>query len=207
MHRKIRRYDLAVDIPVLRQDAFLVKDSRAYIERRHGQEWTQYLGAKSSTVGRLKLYNKTVEAGLHYALTRLEMTLDPSTPYEQVNFPTVYYLDDLQMCFDQTKVTETERFIINALLQGCGTADQLGRRTQAKIKALLEGYTKRVEIGEQEYNKILSQVNGYKSGVTQTGVTETDQPPQREAGTPEWLREAEQAQRVKGSEINKICRR
>lgn len=28
----------------------------AYIERRHGQEWTQYLGAKSSTVGRVKLY-------------------------------------------------------------------------------------------------------------------------------------------------------
>ena len=76
MHRKIRRYDLAVDIPVLRQDAFLVKDSRAYIERRHGQEWTQYLGAKSSTVGRVKLYNKQVEAGLHYPLTRLEMTLD-----------------------------------------------------------------------------------------------------------------------------------
>lgn len=29
MHRKIRRYDLAVDIPISRQDAFLVKDSRA----------------------------------------------------------------------------------------------------------------------------------------------------------------------------------
>ena len=61
MHRTIKRYDLAVDIPVLRQDAFLVKDSRAYIERRHGQEWTQYLGAKSSTVGRVKLYNKQTE--------------------------------------------------------------------------------------------------------------------------------------------------
>lgn len=33
MHRAIKRYDLAVDIPVMRQDAFLVKDSRAYLER------------------------------------------------------------------------------------------------------------------------------------------------------------------------------
>lgn len=87
MSRKTRRYDLAADIPVLRQDAFLVKDSRAYLERRHGREFTQYLGAKSSTVGRVKLYDKAAEAGLNYPLTRLEMTLDPATPYERVNFP------------------------------------------------------------------------------------------------------------------------
>lgn len=51
MHRTIKRYDLAVDIPVKRFDVFLVKDSRAYIERRHGQEWTQYLGAQVVTLG------------------------------------------------------------------------------------------------------------------------------------------------------------
>lgn len=203
MHRTIKRYDLAVDIPVLRQDAFLVKDSRAYIERRHGQEWTQYLGAKSSTVGRVKLYNKQTEAHLNHPLTRLEMTLDPGAPYDRINFPTVFYLDDLQMCFEETKATETERFIVDALLQGCGTIDQLGRRTQAKIKTLMEGYIKRVEISERDYSRILSQVNGYKSGVTQTGVTETDQPPQREAEAPKWLQEAKEAQTVQESEIIK----
>lgn len=176
MHRVIRRYDLAADIGVLRQDVFLVKDNRAYIERRHGQEWTQYLGAKSSAVGRVKLYNKQTEAHLNYPLTRLELTLDPATPYDKINFPTVFYLDDLQMCFEETKATETERFIIDALLQGCGTIDQLGRRTQAKIKALLKGYTKRVEISKQDYAKILSQVNGYKNGVTPIKGTKTDQP-------------------------------
>lgn len=193
MHRKIRRYDLAVDIPVLRQNAFLVKDSRAYLERRHGQEWTQYLGAKSSTVGRVKLYNKQVEAHLNHPLTRLEITLDPVMAYEKINFPTVFYLDDLQMCFDETKATETERFIINALFQGCGTIDQLGRKTQAKIKTLMEGYAKRVEISEGDYSRILSQVNGYKTGACQIEVTDTDQPPQRGADTPGWIREAEQA--------------
>lgn len=164
MHRKIRRYDLAVDIPVLREDAFMVKDSRAYIERRHGQEWTQYLGAKSSTVGRVKLYNKQVEAGLHYPLTRLEMTLDPSTPYERANFPTVYYLDDLQMCFSGNKATETERFIMNALFQGCGTLDQLGRRTREKINVLMADHVKAVEISRKEYEQMISQVKGYVSG-------------------------------------------
>ena len=76
MHRIIKRFDLAIDIPVPRDSVFLVKDNRAYIERRHGQEWTQYLGAKSSTVGRVKLYNKQTEARLNYPLTRLELTLD-----------------------------------------------------------------------------------------------------------------------------------
>ncbi len=194
MHRTIKRYDLAVDIPVMRQNAFLVKDSRAYIERRHGQEWTQYLGAKSSTAGRVKLYNKQAEAHSHYPLTRLEITIDPAMPHERINFPTVYYLDDLQLCFSEYKATETERFIISAILQGCGTIDQLGRRTQEKIRKLMVEYVKQVEISEQDYTKILFQVNGYKSGVFQTAIKTIDQPPQREADTPGWIGDAERAE-------------
>lgn len=203
MHRKIRRYDLAVDIPVLRRDAFLMKDSRAYIERRHGQEWTQYLGAKSSTVGRIKLYNKQAEAHLDYPLTRLELTLDPATPYEKISFPSVFYLEDNQMSIDELKATDTERFIINAIFQGCGTLDQLGRRTQTKIKNLLGHYVKQVTINKQDYARILSQVNRYKLATVQTEVTEVDQPPQKEAETPDWLRKAKQAQTVRECEIIK----
>lgn len=196
MSRKTRRYDLAVDIPVLRQDAFLVKDSRAYIERRHGQEWTQYLGAKSSTVGRVKLYNKAVEAGLKYPLTRLEMTLDPATPYERVNFPTVYYLDALQMSFSSYKATETERFIINALIQGCGTMDQLGRRTWEKIKVLMADHMKKVEISRESYEQMLRQVKGYTSGNVQTAATIQDQPPLEGRRVPAWVQEAEACEEV-----------
>ena len=64
-----------------RENCFLVKDRRMYIERRHGAEFTQYLGAKSSRVGRVKLYNKQAESNLDYPLTRLELTLDPQMPY------------------------------------------------------------------------------------------------------------------------------
>ena len=194
MHRTIKRYDLAIDIPVLRQDVFLVKDNRAYIERKHGQEWTQYLGAKSSTVGRVKLYNKQVEANLNHPLTRLEMTLDPATPYTEVNFPVVYYLDDLQLCFDETiKATDTERFILNAILQGCGTLEQLGRRTREKVKVLMDRYVKYIEVSPQEYQKIISQVNGYKNSSNQTTPTDPDQPPPKKPSLPDWVQEAEQS--------------
>lgn len=194
MHRTIKRFDLAADIPVLRQDVFLVKDSRAYIERKHGQEWTQYLGAKSSTLGRVKLYNKQIEAHLGHPLTRLEMTLDPATPYGEVNFPTVYYLDDLQLCFDETtKATDTECFILNAILQGCGTLDQLGRRTREKIKVLMNRYVKYIKIAERDYNKILMQLTCYMNGINQTAFMTLDQPPPKKPNLPVWALEAEES--------------
>lgn len=200
MHRTVRRFDLAVDIPVQRQDVFLVKDNRAYIERRHGQEWTQYLGAKSSTVGRVKLYNKAVEANLAYPLTRLELTLDPSTPYEQTNFPTVYYLNNLQIGFDEAlKATETERFILNAVLQGCGTINQLGRRTREKIRALLSRYVKYIEVSEQDYRRILWQLSSYKNGKLPTAATDPDQPPPKKPNIPDWVIEAEKAEALEAS--------
>ena len=197
LHRTVKRFDLAVDIPVLRPDVFLVKDNRAYIERRHGQEWTQYLGAKSSTVGRVKLYNKQVESNLGHPLTRLEITLDPITPYEQVKFPVVYYLDDLQLCFDETiKASDTERFILNAILQGCGTINQLGRKTREKIKILLDQYIKYIKIGSKEYYQIISQLNSYKNNTNQPAPTDSDQPPQKEPELPEWVKEAKKAKQI-----------
>lgn len=196
MSRKTRRYDLAADIPVLRQDAFLVKDSRAYLERRHGREFTQYLGAKSSTVGRVKLYDKAAEAGLNYPLTRLEMTLDPATPYERVNFPTVYYLDNLQMSFSSYKATETERFIMNALFQGCGTLDQLGRRTREKIKVLMADHVRKVEISREQYEQMVRQVKAYAGGNVQTAAMIQDQPPPEGRRVPAWVQEAEASAEV-----------
>jgi hypothetical protein len=195
MHRRIRRFDLAVDIPVLRSNVFLVKDNRAYIERRRGQEWTQYLGAKSSSVGRVKLYNKQIEAHLSQPLTRLELTLDPETPFEKLAFPSTYYLNDYQMCFDEVKATDTERFILNALLQGCGSLTDLGRKTRAKIESLLNLYVKRIQITPQDYATILAQLYTYTNGTAQTPATDADQPPAPPPPPlPAWVEDAEQAE-------------
>lgn len=165
VYRSVRRFDLAVDIPIERGNCFLVKDRRLYIERRHGQELTQYLGAKSSTVGRVKLYNKQVESGLDYPLTRLELTIDPATPYDKVNFPEVYFLDTLDLCTDEIKATDTEKFIVNALLQGFGSLNDLGRKTRAKVKALLQEHVHSAEVPYEIYEAILSQVCQYLHGV------------------------------------------
>lgn len=157
----IARFDLAIDIPVDRSRCFLVKDRRLYIERRHGVEYTQYLGSKSASVGRVKLYNKTAEAKLDYPLTRLELTLDPGIPYEKTNFPTVYYLKSTCTNNDNIKMTDTERFILNALLQGHGTINELGRKTRAKMEMLMTYYICQVSISSKIYGRVLAQLDRY----------------------------------------------
>ena len=157
----IARFDLAIDIPVDRSRCFLVKDRRLYIERRHGVEYTQYLGSKSASVGRVKLYNKTAEAKLDYPLTRLELTLDLGMPYEKINFPAVYYLKSTCTNVGNIKLTDTERFILNALLQGYGTVNELGRKTRAKMEMLMADYISPVSISSKTYSKVLDRVNSY----------------------------------------------
>ena len=157
----IARFDLAIDIPVDRSRCFLVKDRRLYIERRHGVEYTQYLGSKSASVGRVKLYNKTAEAKLDYPLTRLELTLDPGIPYEDIKFPEVYYLKSTCTETNNFKLTDTERFILNALLQGYGTVNELGRKTRAKMEMLMADYVYQVSISSKTYSKVLDQLSSY----------------------------------------------
>lgn len=169
MHRNIRRFDLAVDIPIDRMSVYLIKDARAYFERRHGKELTQYLGPRSAC-GRVKLYNKQLESKLSYPLTRLEMTLNPAVEYGKINFPTVYYLDNFQMQIDEMRATDTERFILNAILQGYGTTKQLGRKTREKVERLMGGYVKHVEISEIEYRQIKGQLKKYTVGYYDRGA-------------------------------------
>lgn len=159
---RVTRFDLAIDLPVERSKCFLVKDRRMYIERRHGKEYTQYLGSKSSKVGRVKLYNKRTEADLDYPLTRLELTLDPSKTFEEISFPEVYCLDS-KVC--ASKVSDTDRFILNALLQGCGTLNDLGRKTKTKMRNLLDSCVRKVEITPESYAAILQKVLTYISVV------------------------------------------
>ena len=158
---RLSRFDLAIDIPIARDKCFLVKDRRLYLERRHGEEYTQYLGSKSSKVGRVKLYNKSLEAKLDYKLTRLELTLSPDIPFESINFPTVFCVGEALTEHQTAKLTDTQRFIINAVLQRYGTLTDLGRKTRAKIEGVLKENLRTVSINRYSYDAILEQLQEY----------------------------------------------
>ena len=161
LHTYVVRYDLAVDFPVLRENAYLVKDNRLYSEvSRSAADRTQYLSTHSHP-GFVKLYNKGLESKLGYPLTRLELTLDPETPYDDVNWPTVYFIRDLQLVFDELKLSDVDRFILNALLQGCGSLNDLSYHLRKKYKNILENYVDFFRLPWDAYEKIRAQLRDF----------------------------------------------
>jgi hypothetical protein len=113
------------------------------------------LGAKSSTVGRVKLYNKQIEANLSQPLTRYEITLDPNVEYKKIPWARVYYITASHIALNEMQLRDTDRFILGALLEGYGHITDLGRKTRAKMEQLLTGYTRFVNISEADYELVL----------------------------------------------------
>lgn len=194
MHTAIKRFDLAVDIPVERENAKLIKDGRVYSERRHGKEHTEYLGAQASHVGRVKLYNKQTEAGLSYPLTRLEVTLDPKMPFEKLPWPQAYYIRRQQVDMEELSITDTERYILSALLAGFGSTKDLCRKTREKMDKLMAHYVQPIQISKRDYQLLLSNLRFFLSSPEKSmehGRVDPDQPPMRRPSFPAWVEEAE----------------
>lgn len=132
----LRRYDLAVDVPYSRADVQLLKDRRKYSQFYKSElDFTEYLGIGSNQ-GRVKVYNKQLEAGLDVPLTRIELTMEDKT-YESLlkQWPQVY----LRNTYD----LRDERLVVQ-LLQAMPTSDMdfylrrvSNRQTKNKYKALL----------------------------------------------------------------------
>lgn len=196
MHTVVKRFDLAIDVPTERENARLIKDGRAYSERRHGKEWTEYLGAKASHVGRVKLYNKQVEARLSYPLTRQEVTIDPATPYEKIAWPRAYFVQRQQVDISEMNMTDTERFILSALLAGYGTTKDLGRKTREKMDKIMLTHIEYIELTKQEYTLVLACLReflDYPTKDLKIPQIDADQPPAPRTAIPTWVKEAEKA--------------
>lgn len=161
----VKRFDLAIDIPVDRDRCYLIKDKRTYQEYRNSNtDLTQYLGHRSSG-GFVKLYNKSKELGIsEYGLTRFELTID----YEFSNYnmakcymPTVYVFDDWQLDID---IKDTDKVLLLACLGNMEYIDMLGRDKKKKIRDIIGSYALTLELNEYEYNNILSQIDDWVNG-------------------------------------------
>lgn len=166
------RFDLAVDFPVLRSDCWLLKDNRMYEEvRKSSEDRTQYLGERNKP-GRCKLYNKALEAGLGYPLSRLEITLSgEAMAYTdlQAVWPQVLVLDDLQLVFDGLKLTETDRFIVRSLILAPERIGELSWYKRKKIGCIMEQYTRFLGIDKPAYENVVSQLYIYSQQLVYWG--------------------------------------
>jgi len=99
----LARYDLAIDMPIMRNKVAMIKDNRRYeCIRKSALDFTETLGIRNS-IGRVKLYNKQIESDLGYPLTRLEITGDA----DSMNIPSVV---------DLSKVTKSSKDLITSVL-------------------------------------------------------------------------------------------
>ena len=58
------------------------------------------------------------------------------------------------------------QFIVNALLQGYGTLNDLGRKTRAKIELLMQNYVEKIDITPAVYAKVQEKLSCYMHGNT-----------------------------------------
>jgi len=100
----IKRYDVAIDIPIPRENIAMIRTGKKeyeLIHKSHSNK-TEYFG-KRNHMGFIKLYNKSIEAGLQKPLTRFEITYDTESTVE------------LPMLFDTTNLPPKIQAMVEAL--------------------------------------------------------------------------------------------
>lgn len=148
LHMHVKRWDLACDVPVTRSDVQLFKDRRKYAQFYMSSEnFTEYLG-QSDSAGRVKVYNKRLESGLDYDLTRIEVTLDSFGYSDLLHwFPEVYKTDVIPLDSDKIIVgllrevpSDRRDFYVRKISD---------RRTKQKYKGLLTA--EKFEVSERAF--------------------------------------------------------
>lgn len=133
------RYDMAIDFPIMRDTVRVVKDGRKY-GCEISDSMTEYLGQRNKP-GRVKVYDKSAEAGLCEPLTRVELTCAAEWDVEGVKakLPCVYSFN-----FDAgglSRVTRAFAVAVMALVEKGDVAETwmrlVGSKTATKIRRAL----------------------------------------------------------------------
>ena len=165
---EVKRYDLAVDIPVPRENFIGFKDKRNYEEyRRHlssKADSTEYWG-KRSTPGFVKLYNKQLECGLDKPMTRLEITLSLED-FAVDKLPNIMYIDNNQMQIGESAPTGTDLVLALACCEHPEFLNYLPRINKAKTKSVLKTMATSLELNTEICNKIRFQAECYTRKAT-----------------------------------------
>lgn len=169
------RFDVAIDIPVARDKFILVKDKRKYVQLCNSNvDKTEYLGRRSQH-GQVKLYNKGLESGLSYDLTRLEITMDYKccsfSEFCRV-FPDVMYFDSAEIPED---VTGTDKVLLIACMEHPELLMDISKRKRKKIQQLLGEAAVKVNASELDYKTILQEILDYGKGFSPIDFTELEQ--------------------------------
>lgn len=160
----LKDWDVAIDYPVLRENCFLVKDSRCYrLHMNSVSDKTEYLGSRH-VQGYTKLYNKQRESKLNYPLTRLELTMEGICTVADIenSLPVVYCLKDLQMVFDDFYFNSVDRVLVWSVLREPSLLSDLPYKTHKKIECALEQHTLQLGTDKKSLLYIVKQAEQWR---------------------------------------------
>lgn len=153
----IRRFDFAVDVPFPRNEVQLIKDNRMYSQfYRSPLDFTEYLGQPDNH-GRVKVYNKQLEAELEYPLTRIEITLNSMDSVEfQKRWPKVYVKEIID--FDEPVLVKLLRRLpadeMNIYLH------QVSKNTLKKYRAMI--FEKPFQVPDSVFRSVCSMISEFE---------------------------------------------
>lgn len=164
----VSRWDLAIDIPVDREVVRMKKDQRKYeLSQKSVVDRTEYLGQRSAP-GRVKLYNKTIESGLDYPLTRLELTLGGGLDKWHSEFerwcPTVWTSKSVHEDLEESDLSDTQKVLVELLRESPDTAQYLSRvnfRVRKKIEPYVMGIDTQLTFDISSVKEIVSQMQEF----------------------------------------------
>ena len=158
-HITIGEYDVAVDIPLPRDFLFLVKDKRKYqCVVNSSVDKTEYLGSRHSH-GFCKLYNKQLESCLNFPLTRFEMTCTSLLLSDILGaFPLIYAQRE-QLLFIDSKLNDTDKFILKTLIFDPVRISELGRNKRKKMSEALQCAFKSVSFDSSCFSRLLASLS------------------------------------------------
>lgn len=155
---KLKKYDLAIDMAVSRDKVQLFKNHKAYKQfYKSSLDVTEYLGIGQE--GRVKVYNKTLESGLDFDVTRFEITSSNVVYTEFIkHFPKVKILNPSSDIKDY--VLEMLELISPADRQMI--LNKMNYRTKTKYVDMIGGDY--LNIRESVFDKLMENIEHVKRG-------------------------------------------
>lgn len=169
------RWDLAIDVPVDRERVHMTKDRRKYeLSQTSYSNRTEYLGQRNH-VGRVKVYNKTAESDLDYALTRLEITLgklDVHISEFEKYVPEIWIDNPQHELVDYTGLSDTQIVLCDLLRDSPNPEYYMARlsyRMRKKIEPYVIGSGARLCTDVKCVTWIVTQISDYLKEVSVSG--------------------------------------
>ena len=152
------RWDLAVDIPVERDNVILIKRGKREYHRIISTSLTEYVGRRN-TNGFCKVYDKKEESNLDDVLTRIELTCDSLDTF---SFPSVHILQEVERD-DFTALNSTDIVLVNLIRRLDYDEQQqalksLGRSKREKLREYIFPFEREFQFNVYKVQFVVSSI-------------------------------------------------